>query len=257
MFDIDLVIGSIFLFAAVLALLEVGRLLGLRHRARNPERATKGLGSLEGAVFGLLGLLIAFTFSGAADRFNHRRELIVDEVNAIGTAYQRLDVLPAAVRPQLKEDFRRYVDARLEYYRKLSNLNSTEQEVARADELQAAIWKNAVAASAQTDNPAVMALVLSALNHMFGMTTVRSAAMQLHPPLTIYLMLVALVLAAALFAGYSMAERNERSLIHVLGFALMMTAAIYVIVNLEYPRKGLIRLNATDKMLLDLRDSLK
>ena len=250
-------VGLLCLFAAVVALLEVGRHLGIRKRAKDPEGATKGLGSLEGAVFGLLGLLIAFTFSGAADRFNHRRALIVEEANAIGRAYMRLDVLPAAAQPELKADFRRYLDARLDYYRKLSDPNGAEREFAKATELQGIIWTKAVAASQQTSNPAVMTLLLTALNEMIDMTTVRTAALQTHPPLTIYIMLIGLVLAAALFAGYAMAESNDRSLIHVLGFALLMTAAIYVIVDLEFPRRGLIRLDAADKILVDVRREMK
>ncbi len=245
------------LFAAVVALLEVGRHLGIRKRAKDPEGATKGLGSLEGAVFGLLGLLIAFTFSGAADRFNHRRELIVEEANAIRKAYLRLDVLPAASQPELKEDFRRYLDARLDYYHKLSDPNGAEREYAKATELQGIIWTKAVAASQTESSPAVMTLVLSALNEMIDMTAVRSEALRTHPPSTIYIMLVALVLAAALFAGYAMAESNDRSLIHVLGFALLMTGALYVIVDLEFPRRGLIRIDAADKILIEVRREMK
>lgn len=258
MFDIILFIFALLaLFAGVISLLELGRHLGIRKRAIDPEGATKGLVSLEGAVFALLGLLIAFTFSGAADRFNHRRELIVNEANAIGAAYMRLDVLPAAAQPGLKEDFRRYLDARLAYYHKLSDPAGAEREFAEAAELQGIIWKNAVAASQQASNPAVMTLVLTALNEMIDMTATRSEALQTHPPLTIYIMLVGLVLAASLFAGYAMAESNDRSLIHVLGFALLMTAALYVIVDLEFPRRGLIRIDAADKILVDVRRNMK
>ena len=62
-------------------------------------------------------LLVAFTFSGAAARFDTRRQLIVEETNAIGTASLRLDLLPAAVQPPLRAHFRQYVAARLEVYR--------------------------------------------------------------------------------------------------------------------------------------------
>ena len=204
----------------------------------------------------MLGLLIAFTFSGAADRFNHRRELIVEEANAIRKAYLRLDVFLQR-RSQIKEDFRRYLDARLDYYHKLSDPNGAEREYAKATKLQGIIWIKAVAASQTESSPAVMTLVLSALNEMIDMTAVRSEALQTHPPLTIYIMLVALVLAAALFAGYAMAESNDRSLIHVLGFALLMTAALYVIVDLEFPRRGLIRIDAADKILIEVRREMK
>jgi hypothetical protein len=250
-------IALFFLFGAVVALLETGRHLGIRKRAKDPEGATKGLSSMEGAVFALLGLLIAFTFSGAADRFNHRRELIVEEANAIGKAYLQLDLLPVAAQPELREEFRRYLDARLAYYRKLPHAEAAAVEFAQATELQGIIWTKAVTASQQASNSAVMTLVLPALNDMIAITALRADAMQTHPPLTIYIMLLGLILAAALFAGYGMAERNDRSLMHVLGFALLMTASLYVIIDLEFPRRGLIRLDAADKILVDVRREMK
>src|SRR5499426_1470262 len=104
---------AVTLFLGILLLLEVGRRMGIRRIAKEAEGARAGVGAVEGAVFGLLGLLIAFTFSGAASRFDTRRQLIVEETNAIGTAYLRLDLLPAATQPALREHFRRYVEARL------------------------------------------------------------------------------------------------------------------------------------------------
>src|SRR6476620_4829390 len=106
-------------FVAVLCMVELGRRLGCRHRMKEPDGSVAGLGAIEGAVFGLMGLLIAFTFSGAASRFEARRALILQETNAIGTAYLRLDLLPASAQPKLREDFRRYLDARIAAFRSL------------------------------------------------------------------------------------------------------------------------------------------
>src|SRR6185436_11106468 len=100
---------ALVLFLAMLALIEVGRRLGVSRLARDPDGLAKGIGASEGAIFGLLGLIIAFTFSGAASRFESRRQLITEEVNDIGTAYLRIDVVPEQVRPELRDLFRRYV----------------------------------------------------------------------------------------------------------------------------------------------------
>jgi hypothetical protein len=93
----------------------------MRRLARDPEGALAGVGIVEGAVFGLLALLVAFAFSGSAARFDTRRQLIVEETNAIGTAYLRLDLLPTAAQPSLRAHFRQYVAARLDVYRQLSD----------------------------------------------------------------------------------------------------------------------------------------
>src|SRR4249920_824522 len=122
----DLIIAALLftagLFLGMLVLLEIGRRIGVRRLAKDPDGATVGVGTVEGAVFGLLALLVAFTFSGAAARFDTRRQLIVEETNDIGTAYLRLDLLPAAAQPPLRERFRHYVTARLAVYRQLSDV---------------------------------------------------------------------------------------------------------------------------------------
>ena len=89
LFIIVLLSVALALFAGMVVLLEVGRRTGIRRMRKDPEAAREGFGALEGAIFALLGLLIAFTFSGAAERFDRRRHLIVEETNAIGTAYLR------------------------------------------------------------------------------------------------------------------------------------------------------------------------
>jgi len=74
---------SLALFAGMLLLLDVGRRIGVHRRVADPDGAQAGTGAVDGAVFALLGLLVAFTFSGAATRFDARRSLIVQETNDI------------------------------------------------------------------------------------------------------------------------------------------------------------------------------
>lgn len=103
---ISLLIASA-LFFGMMLFLETGRRIGVRRRAQDPEGAGAGTGAVEGAVFALLGLLVAFTFSGAASRFDARRALVAEEANAIGTAYLRVDLVPANAQPALRDLFRR------------------------------------------------------------------------------------------------------------------------------------------------------
>src|SRR5947207_5099396 len=101
---------TVLLFIGMLMLLEAGRRLGLSRRSREAEGEWGNLGTIEGAVFALFGLVVAFTFSGAASRFNQKRMLIADEVNSIETAYLRLELLPEEARLPLRGLFRQYVD---------------------------------------------------------------------------------------------------------------------------------------------------
>jgi hypothetical protein len=251
-------VGSAFgLFGGMLLLLEVGWRLGARRRAKNAEGVLTGSGTLEGAVFGLLGLLVAFTFSGAISRFDTRRQLIVEETNTIGTAYLRLDLLPASAQPALRESFRQYVDSRLQAYQKLPDLQAAMAELARATQLQKDIWRRAVAACQEASAPQATMLLLPALNQMIDITTTRTMSGQIHPPTLIFALLFGLALTSSLLAGYSMAGTKSRNWLYMLGFAATLAGAVYVILDLEYPRFGLIQVNAFDQALMDLRESLQ
>jgi hypothetical protein len=125
-------------------------------------------------VFGLLGLLVAFTFSGAASRFEDRRHLITTEANAIGTAYLRIDLLPADAQPELKELFRRYVDVRWATYRDLADQTATNAKLTEGAALQGNIWAKALTACRRPEAPAqATMLLLPALNEMIDIVTTR------------------------------------------------------------------------------------
>ena len=167
------------IFAGMLVLQEAGRRLGVRRLAKDPEGARAGLGAVEGAIFGLMGLVVAFTFSGAAARFDTRRLLIVEEANAIGTAYLRLDLLPAEAQPKLRELFRRYLDTRLEAYERLPDLAAAKDALARSIALQDEIWSGSVEAGRGA--PQATMLLLPALNAMIDITTTRTVACRRTP----------------------------------------------------------------------------
>src|SRR5262245_21087002 len=244
-------------FAGMLVCLEVGRGHGRRKAARDPHAAAEGLGTVDGAVFALLGLLLAFTFSGATARFDARRQLIVEEANNIGTAYLRLDVLPAEAQPALRESFKRYLDTRIETYLKIPDLAAVRASLARGNELQLEIWRRAVAAVRMEGAvPAAPMLVLPALNAMIDITTTRTMAAYLHPPRVVFVMLFGMALAASLLAGYGMTGGKLRSRFHMVGFAAVMAIAVFVILDIEYPRLGWIRIDAFDQALVDLRESM-
>lgn len=253
---------TVFLTAALCAgmvvLLEVGRRIGVRRITSDPEGAKAGTGAIDGAVFALLGLLIAFTFSGATSRFDERRNLIIEETNDVGTAYLRLDLLPASTQPPLRELFRQYLDARLETYEQLPDHEAAKASYDRSLALQEDIWQQAVAAARMPEAPvAANTLLLPALNQMFDITTTRTAKMKMHPPPVIFAMLFGMVLISALLAGFGMAHGKSRSWIHIIGFTLTMALAVNVIINIEFPRKGLIRVDEFDQSLWELRKSME
>jgi len=244
------------IFVGTLAALEVGRRVGIRRMARDPEGAQAGSGVIDGAVFGLLGLLIAFTFSGAAERFDARRTMIVEEANSIGTAWLRLDLLPQAAQPPLREKFRQYLDARLAAFQKIPEAAAAKAELARATALQTEIWNQAVAACRDAGSQSATMLLLPALNEMFDVAASRTNGVAMHPPRIIYMLLGVLVLAGSLLAGYAMGVGRIRNWVHAMAFVVVMSVAVYVILDYEYPRVGFIRIESFDQVLVDLRQSM-
>jgi hypothetical protein len=245
------------LFAGMLLCLEAGRRLRLWFLARGSEKPAEGLGVVEGALFGLMGLVIAFTFSGAASRFDDRRHLIIDEANAIGTAYLRLDLLPDVAQPQVREMMRRYVDARLEVYRVLPDYDAALVLIARTNEIQREIWNYAVAATKDAPNRQAAMVLLPALNEMFDIANTRYWTTQIHPPGMIFALLGALALLCSLLAGFGMGRESSRSWIHIVAFAIVLTLTMYVIVDMEFPRLGFIRVDSLDQTLVDVRASMQ
>jgi len=181
----------------------------------------------------------------------------VQEANAIGTAYLRLDLLPADARSALQDDFRRYVDARLNAYWQLPDIKAAQATLADAAALQKKIWQGGVAAGARPEAaPDAIKLLLPALNEMIDITTTRSLAVQMHPPLVIYLLLIFLALASALLAGYSMAGGRSRNWLHMAALGAVIAITVYLIFDIEFPRIGVIRVDAFDQVLVELRQTL-
>ena len=245
------------LFGGMLILLEIGRQIGRRRHSRESEGERGSLGTIEGAVFALFGLVVAFAFSGAATRFNEKRALTAVEANCIETAYLRLHLLSQRAQPELQGLFRSYVDSRVETYRRLPDMEAAEVQMAQSKRLQRQIWAKAVTATTLRDSHVDAGkLLLPALNNMIDITTTRTMALQTHPPNIVYALLFSLGLICSLLAGYRMAIGQHRSWLHILSFVLITVIVIYVIIDVEYPRAGLIRLQAYDQVLVDTRANM-
>jgi len=253
-FEFTTVLMTVALFVGIILALEIGRRLGVR--SFSGDKQGEGAGAVEAALFGLLGLLIAFTFSGAAARFDARRQLIIDEANNIGTAYLHIDLIAAEAQPALRERFREYVDSRLAVYQKVPDTAAVNAELERSQKLQYEIWTMAVAACRESSWTPSGTLLLPAINDMIDITTTRTMTAKMHPPLIVFVMLIVLILASALLAGFGTAKAKTRSWIHIVIFAVILSATVYVILDIEYPRLGLIRVDSFDKVLVDLRNSM-
>jgi hypothetical protein len=241
-------VSAIFVLPVMLLLLEVGRRFRLRHKS--PAEST----AIEGAIFALFGLLLAFTFSGAIARYDTHRQLVVEESNDIGTAYLRLDLLPPAAQSELHQLFRDYTASRLHLY------DTVSEEISPASrQLQHEIWeKSVVAANSPGAKVDAAKLLLPALNAMIDITATRQNAFNMHPPAIVFLLLFAFSGGSAFLAGYSMTmTTRNHSWFYMVALSIAVTATVYATLEIEYPRRGLIRFTDIDQTLVDLSNSMK
>lgn len=254
-FSVWLLLIPVLMLIAIPIFWEIGRLIGKWRVRKSGVDEIQGSGNLESAMFALLGLLIGFTFFGAAERFENRRHMIVDEANIIGTAYLRVDLLPEDRQPLIREKFKQYLDSRIATYEKVPDMAAVNAELEHSLKLQNEIWKESIDASkASPWTPAGM-LLINALNEMIDIVTTRTMSTQMHPPNIIFGMLIAMVLLCSLVAGLSTADKPRRGWLHIVVYSIVLSFSIYVIVDIEYPRLGFIRVDSFDKVLVDLRKS--
>lgn len=245
------------LFITMLVSVDIGYRIGHRRKTSDPQTSTEVIGTVDAAVFGLLGLMLAFTFSGASDRLVLRRAQIVQEANAIGTAYLRIDVLAQSDQPAIRELFRSYLENRIEVFDKFMDRGASNAALERAEQLQRTIWSRSVASCRVDSKPDACLLMLPALNEMIDITTSRTMATRTHAPTVILTLLMVLALAGAILSGYAMSRQPMRSIMHRLLFSLVVSSSVYVVLDLEYPRAGLVNLRSMDRALYQLRETMR
>jgi len=257
-----LLIAFVFLVCSLL-LLNYGRHLGMRYLKKDQGIMT-GLTTVEGAVFALIGLLLAFTISGALQRFDDRRQLVIQEANAASTAHDRLALFEVDLARNLQTKLKDYLQARIDLYRmphdyslwKRTEFFSVEQQDKILD-LKNRLWDAAVAACPQAGFRPSCPQSLPSLTSLFEVARMRVGASEKHPPHIIYVMLFGLGLGGSLLAGFGMAAAKSRSWIHMLIFASTLTVTLYVLTDMEYPRLGLIRIENFDHFLVDAHQQMQ
>lgn len=247
-------IVSTVIFVGTLLSLEAGFRYGRRDIERN-SLAHEGTGAVDASAFALLGLLLAFSFAGATSRLEDKRELIVAEANAIGTAYRRIDVLPPDSQPMIRRHFKRLIEARIRAYDSRFDPVSVQRDLEVFTEAQDEIWSLAVAATASSNDVAL--LVLPPISEMMDVGTARTVALQTHVPTLILGLLVGAAIASGLLAGYAMAKRRQRSWFHEAAYAALLALTVYTVIDLDHPRFGLINIDAAYQPLRELREAIK
>lgn len=231
------------LLALMLLAIEIGCLLGRRARARSDDGARTQITALEGAMLGVLGLLLAFSFSMAGSRFEGRRQLVVREANAIGTAYLRASILPKPQADEMRTMLRDYTDLRIELVRVAHDVPAARQVLERTAELQQKIWDFAILHTTGERGGPMSGLVLGPINEMIDLGTSRLNEALSQVPKVITGLLTVVSLIAMGLVGFATGHSRRRNAIATTLFAMMIAAVFWVCLDLDRPRRGLITIS--------------
>lgn len=233
--------------AGSLLSVEAGFRFGRRGRPSETDRGL--LGAVQGAILGMLGLLLGFSFAGATQRFAERQELIVREANAIGTAYLRAEVLDAARRDALRAALRDYTAERIRAFGPGMDADDRRAAVARCEALHHEIWR--AAREGIEARPALAAAVLPAVNEVIDLHAVRMAAARRHLPGLVAGLLMGCAALSLMTIGYGFGLTRRRHPELTGTLAVVIACAVWITLDLDHPRLGLIRLD--DRPLEELR----
>ncbi|MBN8465763.1 hypothetical protein JYJ95_04525 [Corallococcus exiguus] len=228
----------------LLALMVMGLLficleLGYRLSHRRPELGD--VSALQASVLGLVALLLAFSFSMAAERYSLRRALVVKEANAIGTLYLRLGFLPEPSRGETRAWLRRYTDLRLEGHEVANEPAVFAKLLQESESLQSELWARLEALAPRVEAP-VLILVTQAMNDVFDVSDERLAAAHNLIPTSIFVLLLVGMLGSGVLLGYR-PEAHVRGFLSWFLFVVILTAVMFTLLDLDLPTRGRIRVD--------------
>jgi hypothetical protein len=228
----------IFLISVVLIVgaSEVGRRLGVR-------AAATGAGSvatLEGAVLGLLALMVGFSFSMALTRFDARRDGVLNEANAIGTTALRARLLPAPYNATTLRLLREYTDIRVKLADQVSSPEQINTATERSNSIQEQLWQQVKAVAAKDAGLVPTGLFIQTLNEMIDNQEKRVTALRNRVPGVVLLGLYAIAIVASGFTGYSSGLDGSRARLPMYVMAILVAGVILLIQDLDRPGTGFV-----------------
>jgi hypothetical protein len=234
----------------VLCSVEVGYRLGDKRRQSGTNEKDAPVGGMVGATLGLLAFLLAFTFGAAATRYDTRKQMVLQEANAIGTVYLRTDFLPESQRAEARDALVKYAQLRAQGVRTLLQ----PETLAETGVLQDKLWSIAVAAGNQSSADEVTALFIQSLNDMIDLDESRITAGRNRIPDSIWIALYILTIITTAAVGYQFGLAGARSWIATILMIMAFTMVILLIADLDRPQRGLIQVS--QQPLVDLLDKI-
>jgi hypothetical protein len=222
-----------------------------RFQGRRAHEMETPVGEMVASTLGLLAFILAFTFGLAASRFDVKRQLLVDEANAVGTTYLRAEMLPEG-RDEIRALLREYVDVRI----KAIQPDKLEEGIRRSEELQKRLWELTVPIAMKNPNSIIVGLFVQALNDVIDLHTKRlTAAVRNRIPFAIWAALYGISVFSFAAMGYHSGLTGTTRSFVIIAVAFTFSVVIVLIADLDRSQEGTLRVS--HQALVDLQRSMK
>jgi hypothetical protein len=238
-------IWAVYLVTVILALVaaEIGFRIGLRRLRQDPDSGDlRATGTVVAGILGLMAFLMAFSIGIVINQQGNRKALVVEEANAIGTAYLRADFLDEADRGETQDLLREYVKIRIDAANDPTLFASV---VTRSEEIQGELWSIVVDTVKQGNESDITGLFIESINDVIDVHTLRLAAIDLRLPEVLGMVLYVSTLLSFLLVGIANSIDKKRDFAAILLFALAFVAVLTIIVDLDRPQQGLMTVSQT------------
>jgi hypothetical protein len=212
--------------------------------------------AIEGALLGLLALLLAFTFSMAAERFEERRKVVIDEANNIASAIHDADIYPDGVRKEFRKYLQQYIEARIDYFEARRDQEKVARTLKTTRTLQEKLFEIANKDVRDKDVLTRAQLMVPVLNAMDEDVSIRENLRLATVPVLVYVLLLILSFTAGFMVGYKQPEKKLDNIMTWI-FIIMTSLAIYLIIDLDRPRTGLITNKQANLAIYELREMFR
>ncbi|GAO43591.1 hypothetical protein [Flavihumibacter petaseus] len=242
----------VLLFLFCIATVILGRYIRNRFFQNDAQESRGGVNSLLGALFGLWGFLLAFTFSNSSAKFENVRIVTVDESNAIRNTILRTDAIPDSLRKVFRSNLRAYTDVMIDYYnaKKISEFNIARE---KAIAISSRLWTDAVNTAQLPGVAGPGSVMMSSLTTMFDLAEKRDALLQSGVPDLIIYILFALALAISFIGGFTTPVIQFKEWVVICGFLVMACSIIYATLDLGRPLRGTIQLKTGKERLVEIQ----
>ena len=241
------------LLLVLLSAMEVGLRLGSRqHRLAGVVVRESKTDVTLAAMLTLLGLMLAFTYSFSMSRADLRKQALINEVNAISTAFLRADLAPEPERTELRQRLLDYARSRLFRFEDFSSWQEVEDHTRRSLQAQSRLWPatKPVVARAEGMSEPQKALLLQSINQVLDAHTARISVIYDRLPGVVLALLLLIAASCMSVAAYSASAGGHSSRWRMTAFAIILSALMYVIVDFDMITRGFIRINHQSMELL-------